>query len=81
MLPSTKIAVSNLDTKLPLEISASLIPDYPFFHFFNASLAHPTQTNLKIKITPISEQSGLKGMNLGNVPVLSTWIKESISRR
>jgi len=33
---------------------------------------------LKVKITPESENSGLRGVDLGSLPVISSWIQDAI---
>lgn len=52
ILPSTKVSVHAVDVTLPLKVSVSAIPDYPFISTLKVSLAEAPECN--VRITPIS---------------------------
>mmetsp|Transcript_10908 Transcript_10908/g.26895 ORF Transcript_10908/g.26895 Transcript_10908/m.26895 type:complete len:1052 (+) Transcript_10908:143-3298(+) len=75
-LPSTKISINSLDARATLSVSIKCSPDYPYVSFLDISLADIPDFNLRIE--PQSE-SGLKGIDFGSFPIVSKWIKSSIS--
>ena len=76
ILPSTKISINTVDVKLPLDISLNFRDKFPFVSTLRISLSE--MPKLKVKITPLSEGSGLKGVDLGSLPLLDKWIQDSI---
>ena len=76
ILPSTKLSINAVDAKLPLDVSLSFRDTFPFVSNLQISLSE--MPKLKVKITPLSEASGLKGVDLGSLPLLSKWIQDSI---
>ena len=79
MLPSTLISVSDLDARVPLKVTFSPSPDYPFVGPLTFSIeGGPPQ--VKFKVLPVSESSGMKGVDLNSMPLLSTWIKEGLDK-
>mmetsp|Transcript_16402 Transcript_16402/g.25588 ORF Transcript_16402/g.25588 Transcript_16402/m.25588 type:complete len:931 (+) Transcript_16402:87-2879(+) len=78
-LPSTALLISAVDMRLLLDISLSARPTFPFISSLSISIAE--MPKLKVKITPSSESSGLKGVDLGSLPVISTWIQDAIDQQ
>ena len=76
MLPTTKIVISNLDTRIDLDVEMGLIPDYPFIENLKFSLHKLPKVNVKIK--PLDANAGLN-VDLTSLPVLNSWIKMSIN--
>jgi len=70
------VSINSLDAKATLSVSARCSPDYPYISYLDVSLAELPEYNLRIE--PQSE-SGLKGIDFGSFPVVSTWIKASIN--
>mmetsp|Transcript_68387 Transcript_68387/g.101575 ORF Transcript_68387/g.101575 Transcript_68387/m.101575 type:complete len:230 (+) Transcript_68387:267-956(+) len=62
--------------QLSLDASVTVMPEFPFISSLNLSLYKLPSCN--IRIVPLSENSGLRGVDLGSLPVLSTWIQDAI---
>ena len=77
MLPSTLISISDLDARVPLKVTFSPTPDYPFAGPLKFSIEGGLPS-VKFKVLPVSESSGLKGIDLNSMPLLSTWIKDGL---
>ncbi|KAL3811172.1 hypothetical protein ACHAXA_002736 [Cyclostephanos tholiformis] len=75
-IPSTKVSINTLDAKATLDISIKCSPDYPYISFINISLVEIPAFSLRIE--PQGE-SGLKGVDFGSFPVVSSWMKSSIN--
>lgn len=59
ILPSTKVSVHAVDVTLPLKVSVTARPDYPFISALKLSLAEAPECN--VRITPLSgERYGKK---------------------
>jgi hypothetical protein len=52
LLPSTKVSIHAVDVTLPLEVSISVRPDYPYTSNLEISLSDAPECNLRI--TPLS---------------------------
>jgi len=76
LMPSTKLSVNTMDMKVPLDVAATVSPVYPFISTLNISLAEIPP--VRVRITPLSDNSGLRGVDLGSLPVISTWIQDAI---
>lgn len=75
-LPSTKVSINSLDAKATLDVSVLCSPIYPYISFVNISLVEIPAFSLRIE--PQSG-SGLKGVDFGSFPIVSSWIKSSIN--
>jgi hypothetical protein len=76
ILPSTKVSVHAVDVTLPLKVSVSARPDYPFVSTLKLSLGDAPECN--VRITPLSSESGLRGVDVGSLPVIREWVKDAI---
>eukprot|EP00978_Attheya_sp_CCMP212_P013788 scaffold34752_cov52-Attheya_sp.AAC.1 len=77
ILPSTKIAITSLDVRLPLEFSVSATPKYPYLSTLNISLSESPEC--KVKITPLGDnRNGFQGVDLGALPVIRSWIQDAL---
>jgi len=52
LIPSTKISIHSIEMRLPLELSLSTRPDYPYVSKLRMSLANTP--DCKLRITPLS---------------------------
>jgi hypothetical protein len=52
LLPSTKVSIHAVDLTLPLEVSVSVRPDYPYIAALELSLSEAPECN--VRITPLS---------------------------
>ena len=77
MLPSTLISISGLDARVPLKVTFEPTLDYPFAGPLSFSIEGGLP-EVKFKVLPVSESSGLKGVDLNSMPLLSTWIKDGL---
>ncbi|GMH65822.1 hypothetical protein TL16_g04288 [Triparma laevis f. inornata] len=77
LLPSTLISVSDLDARVPLRLTFQPTLDYPFAGPIDFSIVGGLP-EVKFKVLPVSESSGLKGVDLNSMPLLSTWIKKGL---
>ncbi|GMI04434.1 hypothetical protein TrVE_jg7474 [Triparma verrucosa] len=78
LLPSTLISVSDLDARIPLKLTFQPTLDYPFAGPIDFSIEGGLP-EVKFKVLPVSESSGLKGVDLNGMPLLSTWIKQGLN--
>ena len=78
MLPTTTISVTELDARMALTVSFNSSVSYPFVSPLRLSVPE-TCCDIDFKVAPRSETSGMKGVNLNSLPVISTWIREGIS--
>ena len=62
--------------RLPLELTVEMMHQYPFVKGIKASLTKVPPC--RVRVTPLSENSGLKGVDLGSLPVLNDWIQEAL---
>ena len=76
LLPSTQVAIHSFDMRLPLELTVEMMHQYPFVKGIKASLTKVPPC--RVRVTPLSENSGLKGVDLGSLPVLNDWIQEAL---
>lgn len=76
LLPSTQVAIHSFDMRLPLELTVEMMHQYPFVKGIKASLTKVPPC--RVRVTPLSENSGLKGIDLGSLPVLNDWIQEAL---
>lgn len=53
MLPSTKVSIHSMKMRLPLQLSLSAMPEYPYVSKLRISLAHAP--DCKVRITPLSD--------------------------
>jgi Ca2+-dependent lipid-binding protein len=51
-LPSTKVSIHAVDVSLPLKVSVSVRPDYPYVSVLELSLSEAPECN--VRITPLS---------------------------
>lgn len=58
ILPSTKVSVHAVDMTLPLKVSVSARPDYPFVSTLKLSLGDAPECN--VRITPLSSERYVK---------------------
>ena len=76
LLPSTKIRIHNLDFRASLRAVLELDPNYPFVSTLELSLTQ--QPDCNFRVTPVSNDSGLKGVDLGSIPFINDWIQDAI---
>lgn len=76
LLPTTKISAHSFEASLPLKVVVSSTPDYPYISLLEFSLSKSPECN--IRITPLSDDSGLRGIDLGSLPVIRDWIQRAI---
>eukprot|EP00543_Licmophora_paradoxa_P002149 CAMPEP_0202444500 /NCGR_PEP_ID=MMETSP1360-20130828/3558_1 /ASSEMBLY_ACC=CAM_ASM_000848 /TAXON_ID=515479 /ORGANISM="Licmophora paradoxa, Strain CCMP2313" /LENGTH=460 /DNA_ID=CAMNT_0049060517 /DNA_START=12 /DNA_END=1394 /DNA_ORIENTATION=- len=76
MLPSTRIAVSSLGTKLNLLLTTKAGGMMPFVSDLEVSLLEYPDINLRIM--PVSDDSGLRGIDIGAFPLIREWIKAAV---
>lgn len=76
LLPSTQISAHSFEANLPLKVTVASIPEYPFISVLEFSLSESPECH--IRITPLSDDSGLRGIDLGSLPVIREWIQRAI---
>lgn len=76
LLPTTKISVHSFEAVLPLKVSVASTHEYPYISTIDFSLSKSPECN--IRITPLSDDSGLRGIDLGSLPVIREWIQRVI---
>ena len=76
LLPSTQISAHSFEANLPLKVKVASIPEYPFISVLEFSLSESPECH--IRITPLSDDSGLRGIDLGSLPVIREWIQRAI---
>lgn len=70
------MAIHSFDMRLPVELTVEMMHQYPFVKGIKASLAKVPPC--RVRVTPLSENSGLRGVDLGSLPVLNDWIQEAL---
>ncbi len=65
ILPSTKVSVHAVDVTLPLKVSVSARPDYPFVSTLKLSLGDAPECN--VRITPLSSERYVQGRKIVSV--------------
>ena len=76
LLPSTQVAIHSFDMRLPLEVTVEMMQEFPFLKGIKVSLSEVPPC--RVRVTPLSENSGLRGVDLGSLPVLNDWIQEAL---
>mmetsp|Transcript_39795 Transcript_39795/g.81876 ORF Transcript_39795/g.81876 Transcript_39795/m.81876 type:complete len:237 (-) Transcript_39795:174-884(-) len=76
LLPSTQVAIHSFDMRLPLEVTVEMMQEFPFLRGVKVSLSGVPPC--RVRVTPLSENSGLRGVDLGSLPVLNDWIQEAL---
>lgn len=62
--------------RLPLEVTVEMMQEFPFVKGIKVSLSEVPPC--RVRVTPLSENSGLRGVDLGSLPVLNDWIQEAL---
>jgi hypothetical protein len=70
ILPSTKVSVHAVDVTLPLKVSVSARPDYPFVSTLKLSLGDAPECN--VRITPLSSERYVQGRKILLVSTLKS---------
>ena len=76
LLPKTQVAIHSFDMRLPVELTVEMMHQYPFVKEIKASLTQVPPC--RVRVTPLSKNSGLRGVDLGSLPVLNDWIQEAL---
>lgn len=76
LLPTTHVAIHSLDMRLPLEVSFETMDIYPFIKTIRVSLTKIPPC--RVRVTPLSQSSGLRGIDLGSLPVLNAWVQDAL---
>ena len=76
LLPKTQVAIHSFDMRLPVELTVEMMHQYPFVKEIKASLTQVP--SCRVRVTPLSKNSGLRGVDLGSLPVLNDWIQEAL---
>lgn len=76
LLPSTQVAIHSFDMRMPLEVTVEMMQEFPFIKGIKASLS--AIPSCRVRVTPLSENSGLRGVDLGSLPVLNDWIQDAL---
>ena len=76
LLPSTQVAIHSFDMRLPLVVTVEMMQEFPFIKGVKVSLSEVPPC--RVRVTPLSENSGLRGVDLGSLPVLNDWIQEAL---
>lgn len=76
LLPKTQVAIHSFDMRLPVELTVEMMHQYPFVKEIKASLTQVPPC--RVRVTPLSKSSGLRGVDLGSLPVLNDWIQEAL---
>jgi len=77
MLPTTMISVTDLDTRIPLRVAFEPSFGYPFSEPLEISVLGDCR-DIGFKVLPLSKSSGMQGVDLNSLPLLSSWIKEGL---
>ncbi|GMI42847.1 hypothetical protein TrCOL_g4926 [Triparma columacea] len=77
ILPTTMISITDLDTRIPLRAVFSPSSGYPFSGPLSISVLGNC-CDVGFKLSPLSKSSGMQGVDLNSLPLLSSWIKEGM---
>jgi len=78
MLPTTLLEVTDVSLPLPLVMSYETGLHYPFLKSGNISVEYNVVDELTFKVRPVDESSGMRGIDLGNIPGVTSFIKENV---
>jgi len=77
ILPTSMISITDLDTRIPIRVVFEPSKSYPFSGPLEISVLGDC-CDVGFKLLPLSKSSGMQGVDLNSLPLLSSWIKEGL---